>query len=295
MLFARFLYVGFNPGAYRKDDTLKQYGLIGYPLGHSLSAEIHRQLMRLAHIDGTYRLIEVTNAQLQSVMTDLKGYNGFNVTIPHKMDIIPFLDACSDRAALYGAVNTVKLTGEKAQGYNTDCFGFLRSLQAAGIPLAGRVLICGAGGVSRMFAYEAVQAGAQVTVAARNVQKAQGLADEIAQRLNREVQALGLDQISGSWDLIVNGTPVGMFPNINACVLDEQTIKSASAVFDAIYNPAETLLLKTARHNGQTVLNGLPMLVWQAAVAQEIWNDISFSAEQVREVISITERKMSAI
>lgn len=279
----------------RKEYILKKFALIGYPLGHSLSPLIHRELMRLSGIDGTYELKEISPEDLENKMDELKKLDGFNVTIPHKMHIIPFLDKLNDRAALYGAVNTVKLDENGSLGCNTDCFGFLRALEAEEISLSGRVLICGAGGVSSMFACEAAAAGAEVTVAARNIEKAKLLADDILKKLNVKINITDFENVEKGWNLIVNGTPVGMFPHTDACVLPCDIIASADAVFDAIYNPAETVFLRCARENNVKGLNGLSMLVWQAAVAQEIWNGVSFSREQIDEVIAITERKSGTL
>lgn len=279
----------------RKENILKKFALIGYPLGHSLSPLIHRELMRLSGIDGTYELKEISPEDLENKMDELKKLDGFNVTIPHKMHIIPFLDKLNDRAALYGAVNTVKLDESGSLGCNTDCFGFLRALEAEEISLSGRVLICGAGGVSSMFACEAAAAGAEVTVAARNIEKAKLLADDILKKLNVKINITDFENVEKGWNLIVNGTPVGMFPHTDACVLPCDIIASADAVFDAIYNPSETVFLRCARENNVKGLNGLSMLVWQAAVAQEIWNGVSFSREQIDEVIAITERKSGTL
>lgn len=278
-----------------KEIRLKKFALIGYPLGHSLSPIIHRELMRIAGIDGTYELKEIAPEDLENSVDELKKLDGFNVTIPHKMSIIPFLDKLSDRAALYGAVNTVKPDEKGALGCNTDCFGFLRALESAEISLSGKVLICGAGGVSSMFACEAVTAGADVTVAARNAEKANALAEDIQKKLNIKINVTDFKGVSKDWDLIVNGTPVGMFPHTDECILPEEIIASSKAVFDAIYNPSETVFLRNAHRNGVRGINGLSMLVWQAAVAQEIWNDISFTRSQIDEVIAITERKAGTL
>lgn len=290
MLLCRFL-----TAPERKENILKNFALIGYPLGHSLSPIIHRELMRLAGIDGTYELKEIPPADLENAIDELKKLDGFNVTIPHKMPIIPFLDKLSDRAALYGAVNTVKLDENGALGCNTDCFGFLRALESAEISLSGKVLVCGAGGVSSMFACEAATAGADVTVAARNTEKAKLLADDILNKLKIKINITDFKNVGKNWDLIVNGTPVGMFPHIDECVLPSDIIASSKAVFDAIYNPSETVFLRNAHRNGVRGINGLSMLVWQAAVAQEIWNGVSFSREQIDEVIAITERKSGTL
>ncbi|MBR3148897.1 MAG: shikimate dehydrogenase, partial [Eubacterium sp.] len=157
----------------------KEFALIGYPLGHSKSPEIHSKLFESAGIEGEYSCREIAPDKLEDAFSELRELDGYNVTIPHKTAIIPYLDKLDKRAALFGAVNTVKNVKGKSVGYNTDCEGFLRALKGADIKLKGRVLILGSGGVSRMFAFESVLAGADVTIAARNAASALAIKKEI--------------------------------------------------------------------------------------------------------------------
>lgn len=271
---------------------MKKFGLIGFPLGHSMSPVIHRELFKINGVDATYELKEIQPADFKRGLETLKDFNGFNVTIPHKINIIPFLDGLSQRAELFGAVNTVEIKNGKKIGHNTDCYGFLRALEMAGIELKDRVLVCGSGGVSRMFAFETVLAGADLTLAARNKEAANQIKFEIEEKLSKTVKVVTLDEVCGEYDVLVNGTPVGMFPNSDCCVLPKEKAENCKAVFDAVYNPLETELIKYAKENGVKYSNGLPMLVWQAAVAQEIWFDVKFSVEQMRDIIEITEREL---
>lgn len=274
---------------------MKEFGLTGFPLGHSMSPIIHKELFKINGVDATYVLKEVNPDSFSQGIDELKKLNGFNVTIPHKTNIISFLDGLSERAELFGAVNTVDNKNGFLTGYNTDCFGFLRALEMAGIELKGRVLLCGSGGVSRMFAFESVLAGAELTIAVRDADVDAGnqIKSEIEDKLKKEIEVITLDKVDGKYDVLINGTPVGMFPNVDACVLPEEKIKKCSAVFDAIYNPMETQLLKYAKAAGAKYSNGLPMLVWQAAVAQEIWLGVKFTMEQIKPVIEITERELN--
>ena len=262
----------------------KEYALIGFPLGHTKSPEIHKLLMERANIDGEYSARELAPESLAEAEW-LRELDGYNITIPHKSAIIPYLDKLDKKAALYGAVNTVKNEKGKSVGYNTDCEGFLRSLKSAGIKLKGRVLILGCGGVSRMFAYESVLHGADVTIAARNAEKALALKKEIKEKTKKDCRIITLSTASGEYDLIVNGTPVGMYPKVDDCPIGREVVERAGAVFDAIYNPSETLLLRYAKEAGVKALNGLPMLVWQAAVAEEIWNNTRFSNDDINSII----------
>lgn len=273
---------------------MKSFALIGYPLGHSMSPVIHRELMNISKTEGSYKLVEIAPENLKDRVKELKKFAGFNVTIPHKINIIPFLDKMDDRAALFGAVNTVKC-GETVTGYNTDCFGFLRALEMTDIPLSGNVLLCGAGGVARMFAFECVLAGCNLTIAVRDedIPAAEKIKAEIKEKLSKNASVLKISEVSEGYDLIINGTPLGMHPNINSCVLPEEIIAKSKAVFDAVYNPEETLFIKYAKNNGLKYSNGLPMLVWQAAVAEEIWLETKFTFEDIEKVIKITQKELN--
>lgn len=273
---------------------MKSFALIGYPLGHSMSGIIHRELFKISGIQADYTLMETAPEHLEKNFEQLKKLNGFNVTIPHKINIIPMLDELSDRARLFGAVNTVDIKDSKATGHNTDCHGFLRALSMADIELGGRILLCGSGGVSRMFAFESVMAGADLTIAVReaDVPAAEEIRKEIKEKLDKDIKTALLSDAEKGWDLIINGTPVGMYPNVNACPINEDIILSSKAVFDAVYNPKETVFVKTAKDAGLKYSNGLPMLVWQAAVAQEIWNDVHFEQQDIKKVIDITQEEL---
>jgi len=124
---------------------MTHYALIGHPLGHSLSPQIHRALLAAAHLEGDYRLLDIAPEDLANRLPELQTLRGFNVTIPHKQAVLSAMAELDEKAALFGAVNTVAVRGGRFYGYNTDCYGFLRSLSAAGIPLAGRVLVLGTG------------------------------------------------------------------------------------------------------------------------------------------------------
>lgn len=274
----------------------KKFGLIGYPLGHSMSQIIHNELFKISNIDADYEMIEVAPENLGKEFEErLKTLNGFNVTIPHKINIIPFLDELSVKADLFGAVNTVEVREDKIIGHNTDCSGFLRALEMADIELGGNVLLCGSGGVSRMLAFETVLAGADLTIAVReaDLKAADVIKNEIKEKLGKDAEIILLSEAQKGYDLIINGTPVGMFPNVDACPLAEEVVKSAKAVFDVIYNPTRTKLIKYAKEAGIKCSSGLSMLVWQAAVAEEIWNGVKFSNEDVQKVIEITEKELA--
>ena len=273
---------------------MKKFALIGYPLGHSMSPLIHRELFKLNDIYAGYELIEINPEYFETQFDAMKSFDGFNVTIPHKISVIPHLKELSEKAALFGAVNTVKNDDGNLTGYNTDCIGFLRALDMADITLSGKVLVCGCGGVSRMFAFETVLAGADLTIAVRDgsLEGGRRLVHEIESKLGKTAQLITLDKADGEFDLIINGTPVGMHPDTNNCVLPKEKVQKTKAVFDAVYNPLETKLIRYAKEGGIKYSNGLSMLVWQAAAAQEILLGVKFNNEQIRTVLKITEEEL---
>lgn len=273
----------------------KKFALIGYPLGHSMSAVIHKELFSISGVNASYELKEVEPEKLGEMFSsELSDLNGFNATIPHKINIIPYLDEVSFKAGLFGSVNTVDVKDDKITGHNTDCTGFLRALEMADISLSGKVLLCGAGGVARMIAFESILAGCDLTIAVREADVEAGniIKQEIQDKLQKDCKVILLDEVEQGYDLIVNGTPVGMFPHVDACPLDEDIIKSAGAVFDVIYNPIETKFIKYAKEAGIKYSGGLSMLVWQAAVAEEIWNGVEFTYQDIEKVLEITKKEL---
>lgn len=272
---------------------MKHFALIGFPLGHSMSPFIHKQLMHIAGIDGDYRLIEMKSEEIAEKLPLLKQLDGFNVTIPHKTKIIDFLSSTDENASLFGAVNTV--TASTMTGSNTDCDGFLRALKGAGIEICGDTLVLGAGGVSRMIAFECAKRS-RVTLAVRNssVEKAEKIKLEIKEKLGKEINVCDISEIKGEYHLLVNGTPVGMYPNTQYCPVDDSVIANTQCVFDTIYNPEKTLLVKKAEEMGKKASNGMTMLVAQAARAQEIWNSLPpFDDECIKQIASLATKEMN--
>ena len=271
------------------------YGLTGYPLGHSMSPVIHRELFKISGFDATYGLVEAEPEKLGDAFREtLSALRGFNVTIPHKINIIKYLDELSPRAELFGAVNTVDVREDKIIGYNTDCAGFLNSLKMADIELGGNVLLLGCGGVARMIAFESLLAEANLTIAVRkeDIVQANLLKEEIKTKLNKDCEVILLEETKGGYDLVVNATPVGMYPKVDACPVSEEVVALSKAAYDVIYNPQETKFIKYAKNSGIKYSSGLSMLVWQAAVAQEIWNGVKFSNEDIEQVIQITQKEL---
>ena len=262
-----------------------QLGLIGYPLGHSLSPAIHQAALQAMGLAGEYRLYPVRplphgQAELAELVEQVRqsGLDGLNVTIPHKPSVVPLLDRLTSTAAGIGAVNTIFREAGRLWGDNTDAPGFLADLQRLGVKGPGRALVLGAGGSARSVVYGLMGQGWQVQIAARRLAQAQSLASDLA-RVNPGAEPpqagyLSLTGIRGGLpvDLIVNTTPVGMAPLLDANPWPAGLpLPPAAFVYDLIYNPAETPLMIAARHSGLEAANGLGMLVEQAALSLERW------------------------
>jgi shikimate dehydrogenase len=272
---------------------MKKYSLIGYPLGHTMSPPIHNRLLQLSGIEGSYEVMEIHPDDLKNHYSVLSTLDGFNITIPHKVSIINFTDELDEKAALYGAVNCVKIQNGKKIGYNTDVVGFTRSIEQMGASLSDKVLLLGCGGVGRMMAIETVLQNGSLTIAVReaDLQAANELKNDILKlKPNAVVEITTLGNIQGSYDLLVNATPVGMHPNNDDIPIHDSVLSNVKFVFDAIYNPRETRLLKTAKNYGATVLGGMSMLVLQAVRAHEIWNGVTFDKKDIDTLITDMEK-----
>lgn len=281
---------------------MDKYCLIGHPLGHSLSPQIHARLFELSGKTAEYTLEDIAPEELESKRDFLASFKGFNITIPHKVAIIDYCDELDDSAKRYNSVNCVK-NGDKKVGYNTDCVGFVKSIEMMGASLNSKVLTIGCGGVGRMIAIEAALSGAELTIAAlaSDIPLAKKVVEEIrAQKPDAfveilEIPASGLTAASlngRTFDLLVNACPVGMFPKSDRMPCSEDVVDKVDAVFDVIYNPKETLLAKTAREKGKKSLCGMAMLVLQAVAAHEIWYGASFGKDDIAGLIEDMENAL---
>lgn len=266
----------------------KKYAVIGHPIGHTMSPFIHNRLFELADIEAEYGVIDVAPENLERDYKEvLSKLDGFNITIPHKTAIIPYLNSIDKKAEMYGSVNTVTADGK---GYTTDPDGFVQALKANGIGLDGNVVIVGTGGVARTMAFEAVKAGAAITIAVRHedIHIVSALVCEIMTKtIHPSVSTCYIDRLEkleGSIDLLVNATPLGMYPNVDSMPVSENIISKCNAVFDAVYNPLETKLVKTARAMGKKAVGGMSMLVWQAVVAHQIWDGSEYDVKDIDKI-----------
>ena len=268
---------------------MQSYTLIGHPLGHSMSPWIHERLFALSGVQAQYTLTDIED--LAAAQPALRRLGGYNITIPHKVGIIPFLDALDETAQRYGAVNCVCNRDGQSTGYNTDCTGFLRSVED--LPLSGRVLLIGCGGVGRMMAREAAQAGAALTLTDRDPAAAQALAASLLETCPgasvRAVQRIPEED----FDLLMNACPVGMYPRTDACPVEDAVIERSAAVFDVIYNPVRTRLVEKALALGKPARGGSAMLVWQAVRAHEIWYGAAFDPARITALIGEMEAQIT--
>ncbi|HIZ54705.1 MAG TPA: shikimate dehydrogenase [Firmicutes bacterium] len=275
----------------------RKFALLGHPLGHTMSPPIHQRLFALSgDPDVEYLVRDVPLTRLAEEMPALLQMDGLNVTIPHKMSVIRYLDDLDDSARRYGAVNVIRC-GEKNIGYNTDVDGFIRSIESLGAPLDKRVLLLGCGGVGRMMAIESGLRGGDLTLAVRpeDLEKAHTLSKDLEALTSRPASIQLLTEVSEEYDLLINATPVGMYPNCDACAVSPEVLGNCRYVFDAIYNPGETKLMQLAKEQGAQVMGGMAMLVWQAVVAHEIWDHAHYNPEDIQQLIrdmeaDVTER-----
>lgn len=244
----------------------KTYGVIADPVGHSISPAVHNRAFQARRIDAVYLPFRVSPVQLRDFMTlaDKLPVAGFSVTIPHKQRILRYLDIVDPLARRIGAVNTVWKKAGKWRGMNADAAGVLVPLSRRLRLGKAKVLVAGNGGAARSAAFALSDAGAEVSITGRNPDRVRALARACnAQPLLRE-QAAGR-----RFDVLVHATPLGMFPRVDGCFFDDEI--PASLVFDMVYNPAETMLIRRAREQGKEVIPGIEMFLEQAARQFETW------------------------
>jgi len=254
-------------------------GIIGDPIEHTMSPVMHNAAFKKLGLDFVYLPFRVKKEALSRAVDVVRVLNikGLNVTIPHKVAIIPFLDKLDPLAEKIGAINTIVNDEGVLTGYNTDATGFLQALLEQGVEPEGKTtVILGAGGASRAISFILAERGAHLIILNRQSGRAEELAQRIAQVLKKEVKALALSEenlakVLARADILVNTTSVGMNPDIDETPVPAKLLKSGLIVFDIVYNPVQTRLLKEAEAAGAKTINGLEMLVWQGAMAFEKW------------------------
>ncbi len=237
---------------------MKHFALIGYPLGHSLSASYFGEKFAREAIDADYTPLPIESAE--EVLPHCENLSGFNVTIPHKQAIMPLLSTISEEAQAIGAVNCVKVTPDGLEGYNTDVVGIRKSLE--GVTLEGaKALVLGTGGASKAVQYVLRTSGAEVKVVSRTEGSAELTYNDLSEELIADT------------DIIVNTTPLGMFPNTDSApALPYSALSAKHTLFDCVYNPRLTKFLQLGAEQGAKTIDGITMFYAQAEASWAIWN-----------------------
>lgn len=245
---------------------MQKYGLLGYPLGHSFSKNYFNQKFESEKIDAQYVNFEISDIKfIKNVLKENPNLKGLNVTIPYKEQVIPYLDDLDEDARLIGAVNVIKFTKgflgkTKLIGYNSDIIGFKRSIEPLLEQSHRKALILGTGGASKAVMHGLKQLGVGTTFVSRTPKEHCITYQDVT------------PQMLESYTVIVNTTPLGMFPNVDACPdIPYDALTPKHLLYDLLYNPDETLFMKKGKEHGAVVKNGLEMLLLQAFAAWEIW------------------------
>ncbi len=275
--------------AQKQDKHSAIYGLIGNPVSHSISPIIHNTLFREMHFNSIYvpfKVDTIGDFMREFRKLDIKGYS---VTIPHKETVISHLDAVDPVAKKIGAVNTIVNMDGQLVGYNTDCEAAIKVLEGVDQVSAKslgetylkgkKVTLVGAGGVARAIAFGLKEHQAQITIINRNCGRAQSLARDVGCLARKFDDPQALDT-----DILINATPVGMFPKIHETPIDKNKLKTDMIVFDTVYNPIETKLLRDAKSQGCRIASGLSMFVHQAAAQFKLWTGKMPSVEIIEAI-----------
>ena len=252
-------------------------GLIGHPVEHSFSPPMHNAAFGALGMDYAYVAFDVDPLNLKSAIEGAKSLNikGFNVTIPHKIEVMKHLDDIDDVAGLIGAVNTIDFKNMK--GYNTDGIGAVKAIEEVTSIKDKNVVVAGAGGASRAISFYIAKYGAEtLTILNRNVEKADSLAGDVLDSdLIGDVRSDSISEIRSyidDADILIDTTPVGMHPNVDAePIVAAEDMHENLTVFDAVYNPNETVLIKEALNAGAKPVYGIKMLLYQGAESFKIW------------------------
>lgn len=275
-------------------DKIKIYGVLGYPVKHSLSPFMHNAAFRALNLDAEYKLFEKKPEELKKFFGFFNEENiwGVNVTIPYKETVLPFLNSLSEEAKLIGAVNTIKrVMPDKLEGYNTDGDGFIKHLRQDLLfePKNKKVAILGAGGASKAISvYLSIARVKSIAIFDIDKLKAEILVNSLKEhfrktdfRFSSSINGLNI-KTSG---LLVNATPIGM-KDTDPCLVNKELFHKGMLVYDLIYNPKETKLLKLAKDRGAQVSNGLGMLLYQGARSLELWTQKIAPIEIMRQALN---------
>lgn len=281
----------------------KIYNVIGNPIDHTISPQIHNTLNRVLKINSIYVPVKIEKENLNTAIKGFisSGISGFNVTVPYKKDIIDFLYKMDNTAKYIGAVNTVKNINGKLYGYNTDADGFIKSLKIEteldDLSMK-KVIIFGSGGTSMAVITGLIKEGVKdISLINRTYEKAERLMRKFNLIYDKKIiNAYSLkDEIKNKLtfdsDIIINTTSVGMTPNTMESIIENRnSFKKGQIVYDVIYTPSQSRFLGFAKSQGCKTINGLGMLIYQAISAYEIWNDIKISDKLSKKLIKLFKK-----
>lgn len=268
-------------------------GLLGHPIKQTYSPFIYNMAFDINKLDFIYLPFDVPASNLRNAIKGIValGLAGFNVTIPHKMNIIQLLNNVSEEAAIVGAVNTVVNDMGKLSGYNSDVYGVMKSLEKYKNAISGQeITVLGAGGGARAVIYTLIRyfKPARINLVNRTEQKAEGLKTYFSEKMKfddfkcYELFPPNLVEILQNSKLVVNATPVGMFPESDDTIISlEKSFHIDQIVFDLVYNPTRTKFINIASKQGATIINGIPMLVNQASKSFELWTGETMPVESI--------------
>jgi len=281
--------------------TTKLVILLGNPLGHSVSPPMHNRVFQSLGMDYCYLPVEVSDENLEKVFAGLTRMNvaGFNVTIPHKIRIMEYLDELDPLAATIGAVNTICVQDGKTRGYNTDGIGFIRMLEEeTGISVEGkRFFLLGCGGAARAISMTLAYQGAEkIIICNRTRAKAEALAAEINDKIRNCAEVVGEStgeqaRALNNCAVLINCTSLGMHPAENVLPLDESLLLPHLIVVDIVYNPLMTRLLLAAKAKGCSIVAGLGMLIYQGAAGFKLWTGVEPNVAEMSEVVYALMKK----
>jgi len=284
--------------------TKKHFALIGSNINYSLSPFVHEKLFRLSNVNADYSIIDLKELTLENYKELLVALDGYNVTIPYKVNVMPFLDRLDPKAKFLGSVNTVKNSNAISYGYNTDVDAFLLTMKNHNVKLNGDVLILGYGGLARALASKLLFMNCNVILAVRKKslekEKAKNAISSLENSLFKTSKTLKIFElesleslINTNLSLLINATPVGTFPNVNDLPVSENIIAKCDTVFDAVYNPFETYLLKTAKKLNKKAIDSVEMLVLQAVLSHKVWTEKSFCEDDIEKLVTETKDEIN--
>lgn len=284
--FLSYSYLNIKEG---RDSRMNFYGLFGQALAHSISPQIHQKIYDVTGIEAAYKKFETPKTKFTDALEAMKvlDIKGANVTIPYKEDVIPLLNTLSPVAKKLQSVNTIKNHLGKLEGYNTDYDGIVLTFKKKHWSVENKTAyVLGSGGASHAMAHFLNDYGAaKVTIVSRTPEKLKGPWEytDYKELTNR------------SGDFIVNSTPVGMYPNVKDTPVDERVLVNFNYVFDMTYNPVETQFLQIANRLGKDTVNGLNMLVGQAIHSVQIWENQTFTEEEIDEILDFFHKNWNGV